>query len=441
MDQEFTAAVRQICDEKGIKPEDVYETIAAAMASAYRKDFGKPGQKIEAEFDPETGKTKIYQVLEVTKDIENEDREISPKDAKKYKKKIKVGDEIKIKKKAPESYGRIAAQTAKQVVIQKIRESERDVLYKEFKDRAGELLTGTVQQIEGKNIIINLGRANGILFPKEQIPSENYYIGQRLKVYIASVEESSKGPQIILSRVHPEMIRCLFELEVPEINSGAVEIKSITREAGKRSKVAVIAHQEGVDPVGSCVGQRGTRIQAILAEIGEEKIDIILWDEDLEKFIENALSPAKVKSIKLRKSDKTAVVAVAEDQLSLAIGKEGQNVRLASKLTGWEINISKETKPVEKKKKAKKRKATKKLSKVEQKRNPDSIGAKSRSPKKDRKAPTKSGFRSPNKEGEIGRKIGKTAKKETKKTKTKKKTKKKTTVIKKTKSKKKKDKK
>ncbi len=360
MDQEFTAAVRQICDEKGIKPEDVYQTIAAAMASAYRKDFGKPGQKIEAEFDSETGKTKIYKVLEVTKEVENEDREISPKDAKKYKKKPKEGDEIKIKKKAPESYGRIAAQTAKQVVIQKIRESERDVLYKEFKDRAGELLTGTVQQIEGRNIIINLGRANGILFSKEQIPSENYYIGQRLKVYIASVEESSKGPQIILSRVHPEMIRCLFELEVPEINSEAVEIKAIAREAGKRSKVAVIAHQEGVDPVGSCVGQRGTRIQAILAEIGEEKIDIILWDEDLEKFIENSLSPAKVKSIKLNKKLKTAVVIVAEDQLSLAIGKEGQNVRLASKLVGWEINISKEIKPTEKKKKTTKKKKPKK---------------------------------------------------------------------------------
>ncbi len=365
MDQEFTAAVRQICDEKGIEPEDVYKTIAAAMASAFRKDLGKPGQKIEAKFDPKTGKTKIFQVLEVVSKVENEDREISLKDAKKHKKKAKKGDEIKIKKESPKNYGRIAAQTAKQVVIQKIRESERDVLYQEFKDRAGELLTGTVQQIEGKNIIINLGRANGILFPKEQIPSENYYIGQRLKVYIASVEESSKGPQIILSRVHPEMIRCLFELEVPEINSGAVEIKLIAREAGKRSKVAVTAHQEGVDPVGSCVGQRGTRIQAILAEIGEEKIDIILWDEDLEKFIENSLSPAKVKSIKLNKNNKIAVVMVAEDQLSLAIGKEGQNVRLASRLTGWEINVTKEVKVDKKKKKAEKKGKVTKEKKVE----------------------------------------------------------------------------
>lgn len=365
MDQEFTAAVRQICDEKNIEPKQVYETIEAAMASAYRKDFGRPSQKIEAEFDPETGKTNFSQVLEVVEDVKNEDRELSLKDAKKHKKKAKIGDEIKIKKESPESYGRIAAQTAKQVVVQKIRESERNVLYKEFKGRVGELLTGTIQQIEGKNVIINLGRANGILFPAEQIPTKNYYIGQRLKVYVASVEESNKGPQIVLSRVHPEMIRRLFELEVPEINSKAVEIKSIAREAGKRSKVAVTAHQEGVDPVGSCVGQRGTRIQAILAEIGEEKIDIILWDESSEKYIENALSPAKIKLIKLNKKAKTARVLVAEDQLSLAIGKEGQNVRLASKLAGWEINIEKAPKAGEKKEKTKKVK--KKESKTEKK--------------------------------------------------------------------------
>lgn len=377
MDQEFSAAVKQICDEKGIEPEKVYDTIEAAMASAYRKDFGKPSQKIEAKFDAKTGKTKLYEVLEVVKkdELKNEDREITAKEAKKYKKNPKIGDEIKIKKDAPEDYGRIAAQTAKQVVIQKIRESERDVLFKEFKDRAGELLTGTVQQIEGNNIIINLGRANGILFPTEQIHNENYYIGQRLKVYVASVEESNRGPQILLSRIHPEMIRRLFELEVPEINSKAVEIKSIAREAGKRSKVAVTAHQEGVDPVGSCVGQRGTRIQAILAEIGEEKIDIILWDKDTEKFIENALSPAKIQSLGLDKKNNVALVMVSEDQLSLAIGREGQNVRLASKLTGWDINVSKAIKSDQKdnakkdnkKESFKEKKSSKKISKNKEK--------------------------------------------------------------------------
>ncbi|HLC39146.1 MAG TPA: transcription termination factor NusA [Patescibacteria group bacterium] len=341
MDPEFVAAVRQICDEKGIQPEQVYETVASAIASAYRKDFAKPGNKIEAEFDPESGKVRIFQVLEVVEEVENPDREITVDEAKKYKKKPKVDDTIQIDKEAPVSYGRIAAQTAKQVVIQKIREAERNVLFNEFKDKEGELLTGVVQQIEGRNIIINLGRANGILFPKDQIADERYYLGQRLKVYIAAVEETSKNPQILLSRTHPEMIHRLFELEVPEINSEAVEIKAIAREAGKRSKVAVSANQEGVDPVGSCVGQRGTRIQAVLAEIGEEKIDIILWDDKIEKYIENALSPAKIKSLKLDKKNQVATVNVAEDQLSLAIGREGQNVRLASKLTGWEVNIQK----------------------------------------------------------------------------------------------------
>jgi N utilization substance protein A len=369
MNDEFAAAVRQICDEKGIKPEQVYETIEAAIASAYRKDCGTPGQKIEVKFNQENGTMKIFRVFDVVKEVEDPDRELTTKEAKEYKKKPKIGDVIKIQEESPETYGRIAAQTAKQVVVQKIRESEREVLFNEFRDKAGELLTGVVQQVEGRNIIINLGKTNGILFPNEQIPNENYFIGQRIKIYVVSVEETTKNPQILLSRVHPGMIERLFELEVPEINSGAVEIKSVAREAGKRSKVAVISNQDGVDPVGSCVGQRGTRIQTILAEIGEEKIDIILWDENTEKFIENALSPAKIKSIKLDKKNKIAVVKVDEDQLSLAIGKEGQNVRLASKLTGWEIKVEKAeekkvvVKKIKKEKDIKEKKSSKKSSK------------------------------------------------------------------------------
>lgn len=341
MEKEFVAAVNQICDEKGISEKHVYETIEAAIASAYRKDFGKPGQKIIANFNPKTGNVKLFRVLEVVEEVKNPDAQVILKDAEKFKKKPKLEDTIEIEVSEEGKFGRIAAQTAKQVVVQKIRESEREVLFKEFKGKVSELLTGQVQQIEGRNVIINLGRANGILFPSEQIPNENYYIGQRLKVYVSSVDESGRGPQIILSRTNSEMIKRLFELEVPEINAKSVEIKSIAREAGKRSKVAVIATQEGVDPVGSCVGQRGTRIQSILAEIGDEKIDIILWDEDSEVFIENALSPAKIKNIKLTKKTKKAKVETLEDQLSLAIGKEGQNVRLASTLTGWEIDVEK----------------------------------------------------------------------------------------------------
>lgn len=364
---QFEAAINQICDEKGLSKEMVIETIEAAIASAYRKDFGQPDQKIKVKFDPLTGQSKVFEVYEVVTKVENEHNQIAKKDAAKIKKGIKVGDFLEKEVEPPAEYGRIAAQTAKQVVIQRIREAEREVLYKEFKTREGEILNGVVQQLEGKNIIINLGKANGVMFASEQIPGEKYYIGQRLKVYISSVEQTTKAPLISVSRTHPELIRRLFELEVPEINAGTVKIMSIAREAGKRTKMAVAATQEGVDPVGSCVGQRGTRVQAVLAEIGEEKIDIILWDEKPEQFIANALSPAKVLEVKLKPTMKSKVkkdekgesdkkeneteiesqgeaeVTVAPDQLSLAIGREGQNVRLASKLTGWTINVVKKS--------------------------------------------------------------------------------------------------
>ena len=393
MDKEFLAAIRQISDEKGLTEDMVVSTIEAAMAAAYRKDYGAPNQKIEAKFDKETGKTILYRLFEVVENIEDEESQVLLKDAKKSRrpkvsrqkksgpkasgKKIKIGDFIKEKLDTPDDYGRIAAQTAKQVIIQKIRELERDVLFDEFKEKEGSLLTGVVQQIDGQNIIINLGKANGIIFPQEQMQTEKYYLGQRLKVYLVSVEKTSKGPLISVSRAHPELIRKLFELEVPEINSNAIEIKAITREAGKRTKMAVIANQDGVDPIGSCVGQRGTRVQSVLAEIGEEKIDIVLWDKNIKKFIENSLSPAKIKKVTADKKNKKAKVIVAEDQLSLAIGKEGQNVRLASKLTGYEIDVVKIAKKGAKKDDEKKKDKKDKISEKDETKSEKTAGIKS----------------------------------------------------------------
>ncbi|MFH1749292.1 MAG: transcription termination factor NusA [bacterium] len=352
MDKEFELAIQQICDEKGVSREIVMETMNAAIASAYRKDYGTPSQRIKAEFNPETKDVKVYRVFEVVEeeDLENEEAQIILKEAKKKKKSIKIGDEITERiGNPPTDFGRIAAQTAKQVIIQRIREAERDVLFSEFQSKEKSVVNGTVQQIELKSVIIDLRKINGILPVSEQIPGEKYYIGQKMKVYVKSVEETTRGPQVILSRADKELIRKLFEIEVPEITSGSVEIKDLAREPGRRTKVSVIATQEGVDPVGSCIGQRGTRVQTILAEICEEKIDIVLWDEKDETYIINALSPAKVKSVKLMKNKETkeggykgkAEVIVESDQLSLAIGKDGQNVRLASKLCNWDIDVSK----------------------------------------------------------------------------------------------------
>jgi len=342
----FIATINQVCDEKGLDRDVVIKIIEAALAAAYRKDYGKPKQIMKAKLNEEDlAKTEMFQVFTV---VENEPEEefdennqMKLKDAKKIKKSIKVGDEVEIALPQKENFGRIAAQTAKQVIIQRLQEAERNVLFKEFKEKENHLINGTIQQVEGNDIIINLGKINAIMPQKEQMPGENYYIGQRQKVYVAGVEESSKGPRVIVSRSNPKLITELFAMEVPEINAKTVEIKGIAREAGSRSKMSVIAHQEGLDPVGSCVGQRGIRVQAVLAEIGDEKIDIILWDNETEQYIANALSPAKVDKIKTDKKNKKATVYVSEDQLSLAIGKNGQNVRLASKLTGWSIDIEK----------------------------------------------------------------------------------------------------
>ena len=338
----FMAAIEDICEEKGLDKDIIIETVEAALAAAYRKDYGKPKQIVRAKLDPDTGKAdmfRVFEVIELEEEIKEHEHEITLKEAKIFDKKAEIGKEVIIPLPHQEEFGRIAAQTAKQVIIQRIREAERDLLFEEFKDKEKKVVNATVQQVDGRNVIVSLGKVNGIVYPSDQINGERYYIGQRLKVYVKEVSQSVKGPQIVVSRSDENLISGLFETEVPEIASGTVEIKSTAREAGSRTKIAVIATEDKIDPVGSCVGQRGTRVQAVLDEIGLEKIDIVLWDEDVEQFIMNALSPAKTKQISISSKDNKAIVYVDKDNLSLAIGKNGQNVRLASKLTGWGIDI------------------------------------------------------------------------------------------------------
>lgn len=338
----FMLAIEDLCEEKGLDKTIVFETVEAALAAAYRKDYGKAKQVIRAKLNPETGHAemfRVYDVIEDPEEIKEHEYELTLDEAKEIDKDAEIGKEVIVPLPHQEEFGRIAAQTAKQVIIQRIREAERDLLFAEFKDKEDKVVTATVSQIEGRNVIVTLGKVNGILYPSEQIQNERYHLGQRLKVQVKEVSQSVKGPQIIVSRTDENLIRGLFEMEVPEIIGGTVEIKSIAREAGFRTKMAVIANEEKVDPVGSCVGQRGTRVQAVLDEIGLEKIDIVLWDEDVEQFIMNALSPAKTRKITISSKENKATVFVDSDNLSLAIGKNGQNVRLASKLTGWGIDI------------------------------------------------------------------------------------------------------
>jgi N utilization substance protein A len=346
MNDQLEQALDQIADEKGISREEIIFMIEASLAAAFRKDYGEKNQNIVVEFNPENMATKVFDVKTV---VENESEvEEDPQkfiileDAKKLKKSAKVGDEIRteITPKTGTTYGRIAAQTAKQVIIQKLREAERNIQFSDFKAKERTLQNGIVQRVEGDTVLVDLGKATGVLFPSEQIRGEKYTIGQRLKVLILHVEPATKGPKITLSRSHPDMVRKLVELEVPEIFNGSVEIKAVAREAGSRSKIAVISTQDGIDPIGSCVGQRGSRVQTVMAELGGEKIDIIEFSDDQVKFIANALSPAKILNVQLDEASKEAKVGVLEDQLSLAIGKAGQNVRLAARLTGWKIDIN-----------------------------------------------------------------------------------------------------
>lgn len=367
---EFGSAIMQIAEEKGISKDKVIETIEAALAAAYKKDYGKRGQRIRAEFSPVSGDAKFFLVKDVVDEtnrefpvegeeveevdereeeeiVEGEDRlprynperDMLLEEARTIKKDAQIGDVIEIALESKSDYGRVAAQTAKQVIIQRIREAEREAMFSEYKGKEGEVISGVVQRIEGRNVYVDLGKSVGVLFPSEQPRGESYRIGQRVKIYLHKVESDPKGPGITLSRTHPEMVRKLFELEVPEIFAGTVEIKSIAREAGSRTKIAVVSHEEGVDPVGSCVGQKGTRVQAVIDELGGEKIDIIEWSEDVSKFIAAAISPAKVISVDADEENRSAVVKVPSEQLSLAIGRQGQNVRLAAKLTNYKIDV------------------------------------------------------------------------------------------------------
>mgnify|MGYP001570967685 FL=1 len=371
------AAIQQICQEKNISEESVLRTIELALAAAFRKDFGNKMQNIITEFDSKTGDVKVFDFKTVVDDmpeaeLENTEEsqekkvkiaqdaksfvaedseaevrrfnpktEIQLKDAKEISSKYKIGDEIITPLEVPGEFGRMAAQTAKQVIIQKIREVERQNIFDEFKALEHQVVNGTIQRREGKNVLVDLGTTTALMPSEEQVTSERYNVGNRMKFYIKSVDQTTRGPQIIVSRSSVEVVKKIFELEIPEITNGTIEIKSIAREAGNRSKVAIMTNDESIDPIGSCVGQRGGRIQTIISELNGEKVDIILYDESPVKFITNALSPAKVVGVELRDNttEKSAQVTVKEDQLSLAIGRGGQNVRLASKLTDWKIDI------------------------------------------------------------------------------------------------------
>lgn len=360
----FKSALEQLEEEKKIPKEKIIDAIEQAMAAAYKKDYGKKGQIIRAKFDLDTHKTDFYQVkivvdestARIDEDEENEE-EYSPKeegdervrfnsehhimleDAKKIKKDAKLNDEIIFPLETKEDYGRIAAQTAKQVIIQRIREAERTSIIDEYGTKEGDIVSGIVQKIERGNIYVDFNRATGILPIEEQIPNEYFQRGQRIRAYLYLVEDTPRGINLRLSRSHPKFIEQLFSVEAPEVASGIVEIKAIAREAGARSKMAVFSTDEHIDPVGSCVGQKGTRVNTITQELSGEKIDIIPWSLDPKVLVSNALSPAKVTSIEINEEEHKAMVEVAEDQLSLAIGKGGQNVRLAAKLTGWRIDI------------------------------------------------------------------------------------------------------
>ncbi|MBI4200751.1 MAG: transcription termination/antitermination protein NusA [Chloroflexi bacterium] len=338
MKSDFLIALTQLAAERNLPREMVISAIEAALASAYKKDNVAAGQNIAVRLNPGTGDVRVFVLMSVADEVKDPRTEMTLAQAKKIKKEVAIGDTIEIESN-PYIAGRIAAQTAKQVVMQRLREAERELVFEEYANRADEVVNGTVQRMESRQIIVNLGRAEGVLPDREQVPTERYRPDQRLKLYIVEVAKTAKGPEIILSRSHKNLLRRLFEIEVPEIYNGVVEIKAIAREAGFRSKVSVWARQEGVDAVGSCVGLRGIRIQNIVNELQGEKIDVVQWHRDPAIFIANALNPAQVLHVTLDEEGKSAGVVVQDRQLSLAIGKEGQNARLAAKLTGWKIDI------------------------------------------------------------------------------------------------------
>jgi len=337
MKGEFLTAINILSTEKGVSPDIVVEALESALVSAYKRNFNDMNLNVVAKIDPGTGEPRVLAEKMVVDDPA-EANEISLDHAQGVTPGASLGDTI-WEDVTPRSFGRIAAQTAKQHIVQRLREAERKRVYDEFSERVGEIIHGLVQRIEQRTVIMELGKTEAVMPPSEQVGSERYYSGQRLRVYLVEVHETHKGPQLLVSRAHKMMIKRLFEQEIPEIFNGTVEIKAIAREPGARSKVAVHAHQEGVDPVGSCVGLRGVRIQNIVNELGGEKIDVIPWDVDPATFVASALSPAQVQRVDIDEAEKTATVVVPERQLSLAIGREGQNARLAARLTGWRIDI------------------------------------------------------------------------------------------------------
>lgn len=378
---EITKAIQALCDEKGLSYEAVMETIEAALAAAYRKDFGNKQQNIKAKFDPETGDLQAWDVKTVVDDIPEEalekaqeelaarrekaraeERELTEEEvadlprfnpkteimltaAREIKSDAAIRDVLEIELEIPHAFGRMAAQTAKQVIIQKVREAERAMVFGDFKGQEGTLIVGTVQRVEGKKVLIDLGKVTGIMPSDQQIYNEPYRPGSRMKFFIVSVEMTTRGPEILLSRASPGMVREVFKQEIPELQDGKIEIKGVARDAGWRSKVAVAAFDAAIDPIGSCIGQRGGRINTIIEELGGEKIDIIQYSADAAEYISHALSPAKTAAIALDEGTRTATVTVAADQYSLAIGRSGQNVRLASELTGWRLNVVQEGAP------------------------------------------------------------------------------------------------
>lgn len=341
MNTEFIEALEELEREKGIAMDVLIEALEAALISAYKRNFGSL-QNVRVHIDRETGEIKVFARKTVVEHAEDDRSEISLEAARAKDSRYELEDIVEVEV-TPRDFGRIAAQTAKQVVVQRIREAERGIIFEEFSSREGDIVNGIVQRQDQKNVYIDLGKTEAILAPTEQIPGEEYRHADRIKTYIVEVRKTTKGPQIMVSRTHPGLLKRLFELEVPEIHDGTVELKSVAREAGARSKIAVYSKDENVDPVGACVGPKGMRVQTIVNELKGEKIDIVKWSQDPAKFVANALSPAKVVSVVIYEDDKIARVVVPDYQLSLAIGKEGQNARLAAKLTGWKIDIKSES--------------------------------------------------------------------------------------------------
>lgn len=340
--KELILALEELEKEKGIKKEYLLESIETALVTAYKRNFDSL-ENVRVEMDHQTGATHVYAIKEIMKKVNDEDTEISLKEAQKTNPDLKEGDTVEVEI-VPRNFGRIAAQTAKQVIIQKLREAERDIIFNEYNDRKGEIISGLIQKADHNIVVMDLGKLEGVMPAKEQIPTEHYKVNDKIKGYVLDVERGAKGaPQVIVSRSHPDFVRKLLEFEIPEIYEGVIEIKSVSRDPGNRSKVAVYSPDPNIDPVGSCVGQKGVRIQNVINELNGEKIDVIEWNEDPSIYIASALLPAQILAVDIKEEEKFAQVIVPDDQLSLAIGKSGQNARLAARLTNWKIDIKSET--------------------------------------------------------------------------------------------------